>query len=337
MLTVGKEAVLSMNVSKGGGYNHTVSGVLTCEGTPVSGKQVEAKVNGTVEAVVTALSDGSYSVTLNLKAVDNKPTNYQIETAYYGDSALNLTALDTLPNGTQYTVCTTLQYFSYKPAANATFLTVEPITTQASKNDATPPPIAVWPEFSWWPPWFKLVAEVNVPFDTGVTKFRFELMPLVFQQTAYVASGEDALVDALIKIVAAVGVEAIVGYLIGSFIVPRIATHIACSSMFNVLAVVLLYAGIQMLVAFALNRVFGKTGIVISIGSFFLSAVISAFMAGLSVISDWVQAVYRGATGQIKSIWHSWWGRSLGFVNIVEAMAFFFVDVGLGAFLTTLL
>jgi hypothetical protein len=101
--------------------------------------------------------------------------------------------------------------------------------------------------------------------------------------------------------------------------------------------VVGLYAIVQVAVAWFLKQVLGKTGLFISIVSFFLSAVISAFMAGLSVISDWVQAIYRGATGQIKSIWHSWWGRSLGFVNIVEAMAFFFVDVGLGAFLTTLL
>jgi hypothetical protein len=48
-------------------------------------------------------------------------------------------------------------------------------------------------------------------------------------------------------------------------------------------------------------------------------------------------AVYRGATGAIQNIWHSWWGRGLGFVDIVEATAFFFVDIGLGAFLATML
>jgi hypothetical protein len=79
-------------------------------------------VNGTVLGAVTTLSDGSYSATLHLPAADNQPTNYQIEAIFYGDDALNLTGLATLPNGTQYAVCTTLQYFNYKPAANATWL-----------------------------------------------------------------------------------------------------------------------------------------------------------------------------------------------------------------------
>jgi hypothetical protein len=194
--------------------------------------------------------------------------------------------------------------------------------------------LCIWPEFSWWYPWFKIVAEVNVPFDLGTTTFRFELMPLVFQQAAYVKSGEDALVDALIKIAASVAPDVLVGYFLGSFLVPRIAAHIACRAILNVFVVLAAYAAIQVGIAIVLNQLLGKTGLVISIISFFLSAVISAFLAGLNVISDWVQAIYRGATGQIKSIWHSWWGRSLGFANIVEVTAFFFLDTGLGSFLS---
>jgi hypothetical protein len=172
MLTVGRETVLSLNVSVGAGYNHTVSGALTCEGVPVSGRQVEVKVNWTSVANVTTLADGSYSVTLNLKAVEDKPTNYHIETAFYGDNALNLTALDTLPNGTVYTVCTTLQYTTYKPAASVTTLAVDPQTTAATTQKKTSEQMqqeaqqdgwfTVWHEFSWWYPWYRVHIQTNV-------------------------------------------------------------------------------------------------------------------------------------------------------------------------------
>lgn len=143
MLTVGKETVLSMNVTIGSGYNHTVFGKLVCDGQPVQGKPIEIRVNGTVEAVVTTQADRTYSVILSLKAVDNKATLYQVETAFYGDNALSLTGLATMPNGTSYAVCTTLHYFGYKPAANATMLTVEPQTTQTLKPEKTPEQVSI--------------------------------------------------------------------------------------------------------------------------------------------------------------------------------------------------
>jgi hypothetical protein len=92
--------------------------------------QTAVKRNGTLVAVVETGEDGSYSATLNLKPVDNKATNYQIEAIFYGDNALNLTLTDTAPNGTKYALCTTLQYFGYKPASNATWLIVEPQSTR---------------------------------------------------------------------------------------------------------------------------------------------------------------------------------------------------------------
>ena len=96
---------------------------------------------------------------LNLQPVDNKPTSYQIEAVFNGDNALNLTGLATLPNGTQYAVCTTLQYFGYKPAGNCTWLTVEPQSTQVMQQTKTPEQmqkeaqqsgwLSIWHEFSW--------------------------------------------------------------------------------------------------------------------------------------------------------------------------------------------
>ncbi|MEM4703549.1 MAG: hypothetical protein QXJ02_00545, partial [Candidatus Bathyarchaeia archaeon] len=176
-------STLSLNVSKGGGFNHTVAGVLTCEGLPVSGRMVEVKVNGTSVANVTTHADGSFTVIMKLRAVEDKATLYQIETIFYGDSALNLTAIDTLPNGTSYTVCTTLQYFSLKPSANATMLTVEPATTQATQTTKTPEQmqqegwLSVWHEFTWRYPWYRLhvkyLANTIASFDIGTSFLPF--------------------------------------------------------------------------------------------------------------------------------------------------------------------
>lgn len=186
-LTVGKETRLSMNVALSSDFDYTISGRLLCDGVGVAGKQIAIKVNGTVLGAVTTVSDGSYSATLHLPAANNQPTNYQIEAVFYGDNALNLTGLATLPNGTQYAVCTTLQYFSYKPAANATWLTVTPQSTQITQQPKTPEQmqaeaeqsgwLTVWHEFSWWYPWYRLHVRVLenglMMFDIGMSVLPF--------------------------------------------------------------------------------------------------------------------------------------------------------------------
>lgn len=150
----------------GSGFDHVISGRLLCGGAAVAGEQVVIKVNGTAVCAVETSGDGTFSVTLNLEAVDNKPTSYQVEAVFYGDNALNLTGMATLPNGTKYAVCTTLQYFEYKPASNAAWLTVEPQSTQVGMSEKTPEELQaeaessgwlrVEPEFSWWYPWYRL-------------------------------------------------------------------------------------------------------------------------------------------------------------------------------------
>jgi len=57
--------------------------------------------------------------------------NYQIEVVFDNGGVFNLTEPATLPNGIQYAVRTTLQYFSYRPSSNTAWLTVEPTATQA--------------------------------------------------------------------------------------------------------------------------------------------------------------------------------------------------------------
>lgn len=138
VLIVDKETALILNVDKDRcGFNHVFSGCLLDYGEPVVNKQVVIKVNGTVVDVVTTSDNGSYGTTLNLQPEDNEATNYQVEAVYYGDDALNLTLYDALPDETEYAVCTTLQYFGYKPSSNAAWLTVEPQGTEVVRMTKT--------------------------------------------------------------------------------------------------------------------------------------------------------------------------------------------------------
>jgi len=71
--------------------------------------------------------------TLSLSA-DNETADCQIEAVFHSDNSSNLIGMATSPSGTQYAVCTTLQYSSYMPTANCTLLTVEPQSTQEMRQ-----------------------------------------------------------------------------------------------------------------------------------------------------------------------------------------------------------
>jgi hypothetical protein len=75
---------------------------------------------------------------LCLEPLYDNVANYQVEVVLCSDDAVNLAGMATLPNGTQYAVCTTLHYFGYKPASNATWLIVEPQSTQVMQQTKTP-------------------------------------------------------------------------------------------------------------------------------------------------------------------------------------------------------
>jgi hypothetical protein len=336
------------------GVNRTASSshrfeaqLLDATGSPVANMPIKAYLNSTQldEELVTNVT-GYVTFTRNLNPGQDRIA-YTVEVAFEGTGNQTATLNGTDFTGISYTVCHTTQ-FENKPSSNMTSITVEPQvsdiivptkTTEEMEQEAKDcSTLRVWSEFSWWYPWFKVVAEVNVPLNGNVVTFRFEEMPLVFQKTADVSAGDCDLAQTLVQIGASVGPEVLASYIIGTFIVPRIAAHIASkSSPLAVFAVVLIYAAAQTAIAFALNLLLGEIGLLIAIFSLLMAVVIEAFLLGLNVLYDFIQAIIRGASGAIQSIWHSWWGRGLGFIDIVEATAFFFVDVGLGAFLATLL
>jgi hypothetical protein len=336
------------------GVNRTASSshrfeaqLLDATGGPVANMPLTAYVNDTrLDENLVTNATGHVTFTRNFNPGQDRVA-YTVEVAFEGTGNQTATLNGTDFTGISYTVCQTTQ-FENKPSSNMTSITVEPQvsdmivptkTTEEMEQEAKDcSTLRVWSEFSWWNPWFKVVAEVNVPLNGNVVTFRFEEMPLVFQKTADVSAGDYDLAQTLVQIGASVGPEVLASYIIGTFIVPRIAAHIASkSSPLAVFAVVLIYAAAQTAIAFALNLLLGEIGLLIAIFSLLMAVVIEAFLLGLNVLYDFIQAIIRGASGAIQSIWHSWWGRGLGFIDIVEATAFFFVDVGLGAFLATLL
>ena len=121
----------------------------------------------------TALDHG-FDLT-SFQPVDYKPTLYNVKAVFEGNDPQNVTSYLYTPNGTKYAVCTTLQYFPYKPASNTTILTIEPQSTQVMQQTKTPEELQAEaessgqlktkPKFSWWYPWYRmhLVLEVNLP------------------------------------------------------------------------------------------------------------------------------------------------------------------------------
>jgi hypothetical protein len=166
MLTAAKETGLSLDVEQGeSNYEYTFSGYLLSYGEAVLYRQVKILVNGTVEAVLATNPDGSFSATLDLQPADDKLTAYNVQAVFEGDEPCSATAYALTPNGTEYAVCTTVQY-GLKPSTNSTWLTVEPRSTQVIQPTKTSEQLqaeaedsgwlSVYSEWSWWYPWYRL-------------------------------------------------------------------------------------------------------------------------------------------------------------------------------------
>ena len=112
----------------------------------------------------------SVSFVLDLLPVNNRATGYQIQVMFEGDDCSSATAYSRV-NGTDYPVCTTIQY-GYKPSSNSTWLAVEPQATQIATTTKTPEQmqaeaeqsgwLSIWHEFSWWYPWYRLHVKINI-------------------------------------------------------------------------------------------------------------------------------------------------------------------------------
>jgi len=85
---------------------------------------------------------------MNLQPLDNSATIYHIRVFFEGDTLVTATAKTTL-NGTEHTVCTTVQY-GYKLVGNSTILTVEPQSTTVTQPTKTPEQLQQEAEQNGW-------------------------------------------------------------------------------------------------------------------------------------------------------------------------------------------
>lgn len=203
MLTVAKETVLTLEVTKGAkDTNHTISGMLSSYSQPVPNKQVSILVNGTVKSIVTTSINGWYNLSLDFLPADNKPTTYSVQASFEGDEPSSAAAYGYTPNGTQYAVCTATHY-GYKPTSKSTMLTVESRSTTTTTITKTPEQVQVdaiqigclriWNEFTLWYPWYRLHVNVTlgeVSFDVGFN-------PVLPFGTTFSISGLDTLASVL--------------------------------------------------------------------------------------------------------------------------------------------
>ncbi len=83
--------------------------------------------------IETTDSNGYFTLKLDLQPEDDKNTTYEVTANFEGDEPQSATAYATAPDGTQYPVCTTLQYFGYKPSSASAWLTVEPQTPSLTR------------------------------------------------------------------------------------------------------------------------------------------------------------------------------------------------------------
>lgn len=177
-LNVGLDTRLLMNITRDfNSTRHVFNCKLFCGSSPVTAQRtIKLKLNQTREYSNTTVNGLAEFVLWLSPQTNNDPVNYNVVASFGGDSNSTAKATYTLPNGTIYTVCQTIQYNigsapGYKPSANSTSITIRPQTTDgattlmdmaAMQADAQTKGLQVWGPDSWsiLPPFLKLHAKV---------------------------------------------------------------------------------------------------------------------------------------------------------------------------------
>lgn len=130
-LTASKPSRILLDVTRDwSSQNHTIHGWLLSQSSGINNTRIKITINKTDYWASTNQS-GYFSLSLNLKPVNNNGTTYTI-TASFEDTVtppLSATAWAKTLDGQDYAACTTLQY-GYKPAYNTTTLTISTQSTE---------------------------------------------------------------------------------------------------------------------------------------------------------------------------------------------------------------
>jgi len=221
-LTVGNPTVLLLNVSQvDSSCDYSIYGWLESKGGGINQKNVTVSVNSWSWSQVFVNktdSSGYFIITDNLpfrvpkgaeKYVWN--TTYTVEAEFAGDAVANVTAWSTALDGTNYAVCTTVQYgtdqYGLEPASNVTqvmvnstansitqsIMSTDDVQHQAKNSGWMPPPSS---EFGIFYPWYRLHFKFT---PNGIFVFDVGISPLPFANTVSYTSALTATVTSLLR------------------------------------------------------------------------------------------------------------------------------------------
>jgi len=196
-LSVGSNTTLSLNVSSTSSPSqYKISGWLKSGISGLGNRLVILKINDTV--VGSQLTDnfegwrGYFSFVHDFPAVNNAGTTYTVSVSFNGTNAVSASATSITLGGSNYAMCTTIQYGN-QPCSNSAMLTVDPQSTIAMISTKTPEEMQqeaeqsdwfrVEPEFSWCFPWFRLHYKLDVDLPQGNPKLDHGWSPLPFGES----------------------------------------------------------------------------------------------------------------------------------------------------------
>jgi len=298
-LTVGTETRLLLNVTRD--YNstkHVFNARLLSGSSGVGGKTIKLKLNQT-EYSNTTDADGLARIMLWLSPqANNNQTSFNVVASFEGDGTSIALAYHTLPNGTQYSVCQTIQYNPFKPSSNSTSITVQPQTTtgattlisqeQMQKNAEDSGWFKPWNQFTLEYPWYRfhpkiilygMVIDIGFnPILHGGETYQWEGLEI------FATIAEDVIQDFIIDVI---GVFA--GYLAAKLlsvwnpVVGIIAELVKGGIQFGLLVAFEWNNKIGLLVSAIVNIIMGLIALEANIGKAFIQALFR--LTGMSATS----------------------------------------------------
>jgi hypothetical protein len=151
--------------------DHVFTGrLLTASGSPIGSRNVMISLNETNVVNCTTYANGWFVFRRHFDAGESTIT-YNVQATFEGTDAHTATLNATAFDGENYTVCT-VTYFSFKPSANTTTVTIEPHATEVTVPIQSPEEmqqeaeqsgaLTIWHEFNWWYPWYRLHVRISI-------------------------------------------------------------------------------------------------------------------------------------------------------------------------------
>lgn len=275
---------------------------------------------------------GCFSFVHDFPAVNNAGTTYTVSVSYNGTNAVSVSATSITLGGSNYAMCTTIQY-SNKPCSNSTVLTVDPQSTQATiptkssqemqQEAEQSGALTIWHEFSWWYPWYRCHLRINCTLPQGQLCMDYGWTFLPFGQT-FECNEVAALV--LNEIASDVLWDLVTGY-----VIAKLVLHGAALLLGKTLVGAAVAIGTYAFVCgFETWQLYDNSGNdpCTWLAGFIASAISGTFgllEAKLHSLVQFLTAAGRRMLQEIHHIMNSFWARGLDFFEIT-GIAFALID-----------